>query len=354
MESSRGLSLPIPSLRVQLSARLSAQGLAGVRAWIPQPGSAQALDAIPDLAGSPEHVVVSGHEEAGRIAPFLDEVQAHWETALAAHARRLAVAQAVHGLSNALTPLLCAETADSLTVEEQARVSWRSDTLRHLARGAETPSACTAGPFLQNLRRALEHAGVELELESPEALGQRPIAPDHGALRDRLLEAALAAHQGRGVGPAPTLRLREREGGLSLELEAAAGTLFSRRGRELVEVERRDDLVRLTWVLPRPWLAWLGPAPGSSEALSALGVGLLVVPDIDAWEASLAARPSDFADRPLGVALGGPRSQHSLLKREVLSRDLGLGRACYSAARWPPCEIPEVVDVSSWCRSEAE
>jgi hypothetical protein len=353
VRSHRGLSLPIPSLRERLRTRLGELGLeVEPQVWIPQARGAWPLGAEGAAPEASETVLVSGAD--AWVATYLDEVQAHWESALASHARQLALAQAVHGLSNALTPLLCAETADTLTTEEQARVTWRSDTLRHLARGAETPSACAAGPFLQNLRRALEHAGVELHLETPAELAERPLAPDHRFLRDRLLEALLAAHQGRGEGPAPTLRLGAEAGSLTLELEAAPGVLFSRRGADLVEVQRDPDQTRLKWTLPRPWLAWLGPPPASTAALDQAGLGLLVIPTLAEWEAAMANRPRDFAEGPIGLALGGPRAEHGHLKRALLSRDLGLARACHSAANWPPCRIPEVVDVAAWCRAQAK
>lgn len=347
MSSPNGLSLPVPSLRARLQARLSELGQPELEAWIPQPGPACSLAGE---AGAPEleRVSVSGGDAL--LEAYLEEVQVHWETALAAHARQLALAQAVHGLSNALTPLLCDER---LTTEEQARVTWRSETLRHLARGAETSSPCAAGPFLRNLQRSLEHAGVEVELEVPAALEARPLTPEEGHLRDRLIEAALAAHQERGSGPAPVLRLSSAGERLSLSLEAGPEVLFSRRGQGAVEVEREPERTRLTWLLPRPWLAWLGPPPRSSEALERAGIGLLVIPSLERWEAAWAARPEDFAERPLGVALGGPRREHALLKRELLERDLRLARACYSAASWPRCEIPEVVDVAAWCRAQS-
>lgn len=353
MSSPRGLSLPLPALRGRLLARLGELDLdPAPEAWIPQPDGLRPLVTSEPAPRESERVLTSDQQAC--LGPYLDEVQAHWETALAAHARRLAVAQAVHGLSNALTPLLCAETADTLTTEEQARVTWRSDTLRHLARGAETPSACAAGPFLRNLKRALEHAGVELALECPEELSARPLAPDHRFLRDRLLEAALAAHLGRGEGPAPKLTLGSSDSGLSLELETGPGVLFSRRGSDLVQLARDPDGIRLSWSLPRPWLAWLGPPPRSQAALERAGLGLLVIPTLEAWESALSDRPGDFAERPIGIALGGPRSGHGQVKRALMKRDLGLARACYSAASWPPCEIPEVVDVAAWCREQAE
>lgn len=354
MGSPSGLSLPISSLRAGIRSRLSGLGLgAELQAWIPQPGAACPLN--PETGQAPElspRVIVSGGD--AWIGAYLDEVQSHWESVLAAHARRLAVAQAVHGLSNALTPLLCAETVESITTEEQARVTWRSDTLRHLARGAETPSACAAGPFLQNLRRALEHAGVELKLESPPELASRPLSPDHHFLRDRLLEALLAAHLGRGEGPPPVLRLGTAEGSLTLSLLAAPDALFSRRGADLVRLERSATGSLSTWVLPRPWLAWLGPPPADPRGLEEAGLGLLVIPTLEAWDAAMADRPPDFADRPLGLAIGGPRSEHGRLKRALLERDLGLARASHCAATWPSCLIPEVVDVSAWCRAQVE
>ena len=354
MESPSGLSLPIPSLREGLRRRLADLGLgAEVQAWIPQPGPACPLSGEAGEAPEPSpRVVVSGADTW--VGTYLDEVQSHWESVLAAHARRLAVAQAVHGLSNALTPLLCAETVQTLTTEEQARVTWRSETLRHLARGAETPSACAAGPFLQNLRRALEHAGVELQLESPPDLASRPLAPGHHFLRDRLLEALLAAHQDRGASPPPVLRLGTAGESLTLSLVASPGVLFSRRGADRVRIERSAEQTLLTWTLPRPWLAWLGPPPPDPRGLEAAGLGLLVIPALAAWDAVMSDRPTDFADRPLGVALGGPRSGHGRLKRALLERDLGLARASHSAATWPPCQIPEVVDVAAWCRAQVE
>jgi len=337
-----------------MRSRLSDLGLGPeFQAWVPQPGAAYPLDPTSGEApGVSSGVLVSGGDEW--LGTYLDEVQSHWESVLAGHARRLAVAQAVHGLSNALTPLLCAETVESLTTEEQARVSWRSDTLRHLARGAETPSACAAGPFLQNLRRALEHAGVELQLESPHELAGRPLSPDHHFLRDRLIEALLAAHLGRGEGPPPLLRLGTRAESLTLSLAAAPDALFSRRGADLVRIERTATRALLTWTLPRPWLAWLGPPPPDPRGLEEAGLGLLVIPSLEVWDRAMADRPADFAERPLGLALGGPRSGHGRLKRALLERDLGLARASHSAASWPSCLIPEVVDVSVWCRAQVE
>ncbi|MBL4849220.1 MAG: hypothetical protein JKY65_27150 [Planctomycetes bacterium] len=357
MTSLAGLSLSTDGMRVRILAALAEQRPADLRAWIPQPGGPCAVEKgalPPSAAPSGTDLVVEGVPEPTLLAAYLGEIVAHWETSLAALARRLVMAEAVHGLSNALTPFLCEETADSLTPDEQARMTWRSDTLRNLARGADSPAPLCAGPFLRDVSRALEHAGVALELDCPSALAARPLATEHRSLRARLVEACLAAHQVCAEGDAaPLLRLGEAEGSLTLELSAGPRALFPRRAGDWVEVERSPTSVRLTETLPRPWLIWLGPAPADLAGVEALGLGLVLLEDPASLEELLAQPTPGLADRPAGIAMGGPRLDHAHWRREILAQDLQLGRACHSAVNWPQAPRPEVVDLAGWCRKAA-
>ena len=334
-------------------------GYAGARVWVPQPVEAQAfeLGAAPPSALAPRgrgiEVELSPPGEEVLVGRLLQATREAWELELQAGAGNLAVSRAVHELSNALTPLLCAETAESLTEAERTRIQGRTATLRRLVRGSQGTLPLHADRFLNEIRAAVEEAGVEVRVGFGPGLEGIALAPDHELLRQRLIEILLAGWQAGTRTEPVDLGLSRWEDGLRLSLTTPARTLLPSWICEAVACERSSESLRLDLHLPRPWLAWVGPEPRDRAGLEALGLDLVVLADFPALEAVLArTRPALFP-RPCGVALSCPTREHGQIRRQVMAIDLELGRATHSAATWPSQAGQERVDIGAWCRTAA-
>lgn len=363
----RNREIPIawrPCLRARIESVLADLGREGARAWIPQPDAAQALvvgcpapaadqGAEPDSHGPGVRVELTPPGQERLVEQLLTATRSVWELELRECASRLTVARAVHQLSNSLTPLLCAETAESLMEDERTRIGGRTATLRKLVRGSQGTLPLRAEPFLNEIRSAVEGAGVELQISRAPGVESAALAPDHELLRVRLIEVLIAAWQA-GAREAPLdLSIAPAAEGLLIRVVVPPETLVPSWMCAAVSFQRSEEALTLELLLPRPWLAWIGPAPANTAGLRSMGFDLVVLENFAELERVLArARPALFP-RPCGVAAALPQPEQAQLRRQVLALDLELGRATHPAKTWPSLVGEERIDLGAWCRTAA-